>query len=186
MASTSRDSPSRWRFATATTSPGSPWTWVLYLDSARDERAARSAGGRSSPAGSEATRRHTSRGRGRRASPSACARSRSTSTTRAGASGCGSATASASASATATTARRPSAAASPATTAPGEELVTDELLVEDERAPVRLPGHLRLRLHVRLRRRVVASGPDRAVCATSLVLVRCARFGVHAALRAPT
>ena len=113
--------------------PGSPWTWILYLDErATDEqRAALEAiySGRARrrcqgplPVGMEGERAR------RGAGPS-----RSTSTTRAGVRGCASATTSASASATATQGDETVSCVIPGHDRTGEELVTDELVVDDER-----------------------------------------------------
>ena len=88
---------------------GSPWTWILYLDSgASDEQRDALEGIYTGRLAGDAE--STSPGRGRPVSWSLFDPSRSRSSTRAVASACGFATTSASGSATATTARRRSPA----------------------------------------------------------------------------
>ena len=111
--------------------PGSPWTWVLYLDDARRRPQRRALEDDLHRPARRRRRAATSRGRGRRASWSRCAPSRSTSTTRGAASGCASATTSASASATATPGATSVTCVIPGHDRTGEELVADELSVED-------------------------------------------------------
>jgi hypothetical protein len=94
--------------------PGSPWTWILYLDAAASpEQRAALEGIFTGRNGGDAEAHFP--WRGRRATSWLSGRSRSTSTTRGAGSGSASAIASASTSATAMTAARRSAASSRAT-----------------------------------------------------------------------
>ena len=110
--------------------PGSPWTWILYLDAAAaDEQRAALEEIFTGGLGGDAETHFPWAWK-----PSdslRCGPSPSRSSTRAGASGSGSATGSASAFATATRAHETVTCVIPGHDRSGEELVADELVVED-------------------------------------------------------